>query len=127
MKNAVARLGQTPFLQGESRRRSEPRSPCANGHEIEIQTENKKVEVSSGDGALEPEAELGAAIPPSPFGFHVPANNAVEFRDFAMAGEARTPRGSIVSCPAYANGAETPGRIGPWQGRNGDLYFIMEP
>ncbi|MDQ8201811.1 sialidase family protein [Pelagicoccus sp. SDUM812003] len=22
---------------------------------------------------------------------------------------------------------ETPGRIGPWQARNGDLYFIMEP
>jgi hypothetical protein len=56
---------------------------------------------------LELEVELAAAIPPSPFGFHVPANNAVEFRTFTVAGEARTPRVSIVSCLAYEHGAET--------------------
>jgi hypothetical protein len=31
--------------------------------------------------------------------------------------------------PAHVGGTfvETPGRIGPWQASNGDLYFIMEP
>lgn len=189
-------------------------------HEIEIEMEDKKVGVSYDDGAVELEVPLAAAIPPSPFGFDVPANSAVEFRDFSVAGEARTPRVSVVSCPAYEDGApttdlltgssarfqpgagisstertpsssvagshsefewaivirryadgplaneegdtfdlrmvdadgaafdgsrnpalrltippghvggtfvETPGVIGPWQARNGDLYFIMEP
>jgi hypothetical protein len=187
--------------------------------EIEIQTENGEVEVNYGD-ALEFTAELGADLPPSPLGFYVPANSTAEFREFTIAGEPRTPRVSIVSCPAYENGAattdllkgsaagfragagvnlaertaswrgagfhgefewplvvrrfadgavtneegdtfelrmveaggaplgtgrnpvlrlsipaghvggtfvETPGRIGPWQASNGDLYFIMEP
>ena len=40
-------------------------------------------------------------------GFQVPANNIVEFRNFTVAGEARTPRVSIVSCPAYEHGGET--------------------
>jgi hypothetical protein len=189
-------------------------------HDIEIQTEDDNVEVNYEDGALEFTLELGTVLPPSQFGIHVSANDAVEFRKFSVAGEARTPRVSIVSCPAYANGAattnlltgssarfqagagissaertpswsgarshaefewalvirryadgavaneegdtfelrmvdaggavlagsrnpvlrltippghvggtfvETPGRIGPWQARNGDLYFIMEP
>ena len=189
-------------------------------HDIEIQTEDNSLEVSYDDGAVELKVELQGTVPPSPFGFDVPAANVVEFRNIAVAGEARTPRVSIVSCPAYANGAETtdvlsgsstrfqpgagissaeriqapsaanshaefewpvvirryadgavlneegntfefrmvdasgaalggsrnpvlrlaippghvggtfvetPGRIGPWQARNGDLYFIMEP
>jgi hypothetical protein len=189
-------------------------------HDIEIQTEDEKVEVTYEDQGLEFTVELGTVLPPSQFGIHVPANNVVEFRKMTVAGEARTPRVSIVSCPAYANGAatanlltgssatfqagagissaertpswsatgshaefewalvirryadgavandegdtfelrmvdaggavvagsrnpvirltippghvggtfvETPGRIGPWQARNGDLYFIMEP
>ncbi len=189
-------------------------------HHIEIQTEDDKVEVNYEDDAVRIEAGLGTARPPSLFGVHVPANNVVEFRAINMAGDARTPRVSIVSCAAYANGAattdllagssarfqagagvssaeripswsgagshaefewalvirryadgavtneegdtfelrmvdaggaalagtrnpvlrltipprhvggtfvETPGRIGPWQARNGDLYFIMEP
>jgi hypothetical protein len=188
-------------------------------HDIDIQTEDRRLEINYEDGALELGVELGAVLPPSQFGIHVPAN-AVEFREISVAGEARTPRISIVSCPAYANGAattdlltgssvrfqagagissadrtpswsgadshaefewalvirryadgpvaneegdtfelrmvdaggaplggtrnpvlrltipprhvggtfvETPGRIGPWQARNGDLYFIMEP
>jgi hypothetical protein len=189
-------------------------------HDIEIQIEDEKVEVNYEDDALEFAVELGTPLPPTTFGFHVPANTAVEFREFTVAGEAKTPRVSIVSCPAYANGAattdlltgsaarfetgagissaertaswsgagshaefewalvirryadravanedgdtfelrmvdgggavlagsqnpvlrltipprhvggtfvETPGRIGPWQARNGDVYFIMEP
>jgi hypothetical protein len=192
----------------------------AQWHEIEIQTEDDKIEVSYDDGASELEVPLTTAVPASPFGFHVPPNNVVEFQGFTAAGEARTPRASIVSCPAYEHGAgtvdllagssarfqsgagissaerapssisagshtefewpvvirryadgavaneagdsfefrmvdaggtalvgsrnpvvrltippghvggtfvETPGGIGPWQARNGDLYFIMEP
>jgi hypothetical protein len=189
-------------------------------HDIEIGTEDEKVEIQVDEDALEFAAELGTVLPPSQFGLHVPANTAVELRKLTVAGDARTPRVSIVSCPAYANGAattdlltgsaaefragagissaertpswngtgshaefewalvvrryadgavaneegdtfelrmvdaggavlagsrnpvlrltipprhvggtfvETPGRIGPWQARNGDLYFIMEP
>jgi hypothetical protein len=189
-------------------------------HDVEIQTENNSVEVSYDDGAVELTVELRDAIPSSSFGFDVPANSAVDFRNVAVAGEARSPRVSIVSCTAYAHGAETvdilkgssarfhpgagissaeraqasseagfhaefewpvvirryadgavaneegdtfefrmidaagaafvgsrnpvlrltippghvggtfvetPGGIGPWQARNGDLYFIMEP
>ena len=189
-------------------------------HDIEIQVEDGKVEVNYEDEALDFFVELGTVLPPSQFGIHVPANDAVEFRRITVAGEARTPRVSIVSCPVYANGAattnlltgssarfqagagissaertpawsgagshaefewalvirryadgavaneegdtfelrmvdaggavlagsrnpmlrltippghvggtfvETPGRLGPWQARNGDLYFIMEP
>jgi hypothetical protein len=210
------------FVNGTEAVATEKRTAITLGqwHEIEIQTENNTLAVSYDDDALELEVELGAVIPPSRFGFHVPANNAVEFRDFTVAGEARTPRVSIVSCPAYGHGAETtdllsgssarfqpgagissaertpsssvagshaefewavvirryadgavaneqgdtfelrmvdaggaafggsrnpvlrltippghvggtfvetPGGIGPWQARNGDLYFIMEP
>ena len=210
------------FVNGTEAVATEKRSVITLGqwHEIEIQTEDNKVEVSYDDDVLELEVELAAAIRPSPFGFHVPANNAVEFRTFTVAGEARTPRVSIVSCLAYEHGAETsdllrgsaarfepgagvsavegtpsssvvgshaefewavvirryadgavaneegdtfelrmvdaggaafggsrnpvlrltippghvggtfvetPGGIGPWQARNGDLYFIMEP
>jgi hypothetical protein len=210
------------FVNGTEAVATEKRAAITLGqwHDIEIQTGNNNVEVSYDDDALELEVELGAAIRPSPFGFQVPANSAVEFRNFSVAGEARTPRVSIVSCPAYEHGAETidlltgssarfqpgagissaertpsssaagshaefewpviirryadgavanedgdtfelrmvdaggaafggvrnptlrltippghvggtfvetPGGIGPWQARNGDLYFIMEP
>jgi hypothetical protein len=201
---------------------AEKRTRIAPGqwHDIEIQTEDDTIEVSYDDGAAEFEVRLEAPLPSSPFGFQVPAHNVVDFRGFTVAGEARTPRVSIVSCPAYRNGAETtdllegssarfgpgtgisladrtastsladshaefewpivirryadgavtneegdtfelrmvdaggavfgqsrnpalrltipahhvggtfietPGRIGPWQARNGDLYFMMEP
>ena len=210
------------FVKGTEAVATERTTPIALGewHEIEIQTGDETVEVNYEDDALEFAVELGTALPPSQFGFQVPANNAVEFREITVAGEARTPRVSIVSCPAYANGAgttnlltgssarfqagagisaaertpswsgagshaefewalvirryadgavaneegdtfelrmvdaggavlagsrnpvlrltippghvggtfvETPGRIGPWQARNGDLYFIIEP
>jgi hypothetical protein len=189
-------------------------------HEIEIQIDGERLEVDYDDADLEFELGLGTVLPPSQFGIHVPTNDVAELRNIAVAGEARTPRVSIVSCPAYANGApttnlltgsaagfqagagitsaertpswsgagahaefewalvirryadgavandegdtfelrmvdaggaalagsqnpvirltippghvggtfvETPGRIGPWQARNGDLYFVMEP
>jgi hypothetical protein len=222
LDHAAGAVRVSRFVSGTEAVATEKRIAITLGqwHQIEIQTEDTKVEVSYDDGALELEVEPGAVIPPSPFGFHVPANDAVEFRDFTVAGEARTPRVSIVSCPAYKHGAETtdlltgssarfqpgagissaertsssgvagahaefewpvvirryadgavaneegdtfelrmvdadgaafggsrnpefrltipaghvggtfvetPGRIGPWQARNGDLYFIMEP
>jgi hypothetical protein len=189
-------------------------------HEIEIESDGRQVEVNYENGALEFEVELGTAPPPSQFGVDIPASSEVDFRTIAAAGEARTPRLSIVSCPAYASGAatanllpgssasfqagagisaaertppwsgpgshaefewplvirrfadgaaanedgdtfelrmveadggalagtptpvlkltippghiggtfvETPGRLGPWRARNGDLYFMMEP
>ncbi len=39
------------------------------------------------------------------------------------------PRARLAIPPGHLGGTyvETPGRIGPWRARNGDLYFIMEP
>jgi hypothetical protein len=188
--------------------------------DLELQILGGEVQVNFDNDALEFAARLEAAVPPKSLGFHVPARGAVAFREFAVAGEARTPRVSIVSSPAFQNGApttdllrgastrfqpgagmsltertppwpgaaahgefewaivvrryadgavtndegdtfelrmveadgarpitsrnpllrltippghvggtyvEAPGRIGPWQASNGDLYFIMEP
>jgi hypothetical protein len=185
---------------------------------LEIEMDGGKVEINYGDDALEFTADLGTAVVPSAPGFIVPAGGTVEFREFAVSGEAQTPRASIVTCPAYEDGShtsdllkgspagfragtgvsladrtrgwsgagahgefewplvvrryadgavtneegdtfefrmvgddgvargrtaavrltippghvggtfvETPGRIGPWQAANGDVYFIMEP
>ena len=40
-----------------------------------------------------------------------------------------TPSLPLSIAPGHVGGTfvETPGRIGPWQASNGDLYFIMEP
>ncbi|MFC7499228.1 hypothetical protein ACFQRC_08340 [Enterovirga sp. GCM10030262] len=61
------------------------------------------------------------------------AGDHFEFRMVDSAGEA-VPAGPVakvrLSVPAGHLGGtfvETPGRIGPWQATNGDLYFIMEP
>jgi hypothetical protein len=75
--------------------------------DLEVQTEGGEVEVNFADGTLEFSAALGTDIPQSRLGIYVPANNTAEFREFTFAGEARTPRVSIVSCAAYANGAPT--------------------
>jgi hypothetical protein len=75
--------------------------------EIEIQIENGEVEVNYQDETLEFTAPYGAEIPTARFGFVVPAGSRADFRTFAIAGEASTPRVSIVACPAYENGAAT--------------------
>jgi hypothetical protein len=218
---AAGAIRVSRFVNGRETVLTEKKAGIALGEwlEIEIQTEDGEVEVNY-DDTLEFTADLGADIPPSQLGFYVPANSTAEFREFTIAGEPRTPRVSIVSCPAYENGAattdllkgsaaafqagagvslgdrtaswkgagshgefewalvvrrfadgavtneegdtfelrlveaggaplgtyrnpvlrlaippghvggtfvETPGRIGPWQASNGDLYFIMEP
>jgi hypothetical protein len=56
-----------------------------------------------------------------------------EFRmvdgDGAVRGPTRYPVLRLAIPPGHVGGTfvETPGRIGPWQASNGDLYFIMEP
>lgn len=56
-----------------------------------------------------------------------------EFRMADLRGrpvEAARPAALTVSVPPRLLGGtfvETPGRIGPWQAGNGDLYFLMEP
>ncbi len=75
--------------------------------EIEIQTEGEGVEVNYQDGLVEFTAEPGGAVPSTQFGFLVPAGGNVAFREFSLSGEAKTPRVSIVSCPAFENGAAT--------------------
>lgn len=55
-----------------------------------------------------------------------------EFRMVDAAGTVRTgsPATLVLSVPdGHLGGTfvETPGRLGPWQASNGDLYFIMEP
>jgi hypothetical protein len=44
-------------------------------------------------------------------------------------GSYRVPVLRLIVPPRHVGGTfvETPGRIGPWQASNGDLYFIMEP
>jgi hypothetical protein len=88
---------------------AERKAAIASGQwlEIEVQTEGGEIEVDFEDGTVELSTALGADIPQSRLGFQVPANSRVEFREFTFAGEARTPRASIVSCPAYVNGAAT--------------------
>lgn len=61
------------------------------------------------------------------------AGDTFEFRMIAGNGtavwEGRNPLLRLAIRPGHVGGTfvETPGRIGPWQAANGDLYFIMEP
>ncbi len=75
--------------------------------EIEVQTEDGAIEVNYQDDLVEFTAEPGGAVPSTQFGFLVPAGGNVAFREFSLSGDAKTPRLSIVSCPAYQNGAAT--------------------
>jgi hypothetical protein len=88
---------------------AERKAAIASGQwlQIELQTEGGEVEVNFEDDTVEFSTALGTDIPQSLLGFHIPANSGAEFREFTFAGEARTPRASIVSCPAYVNGAAT--------------------
>ena len=61
------------------------------------------------------------------------AGDLFEFRmiesdgQLPVAGAVGRVRLSIPAGHLGGTFVETPGRIGPWQARNGDLYFIMEP
>ena len=61
------------------------------------------------------------------------SGDTFEFRMVDVTGArldgAETARVTLYVPPGHLGGTfvETPGRIGPWQSANGDLYFIMEP
>ncbi|HYF45076.1 MAG TPA: sialidase family protein [Acidimicrobiales bacterium] len=61
------------------------------------------------------------------------AEDTFEFRMAAADGKPLAEQGHpvlrLAVRPGHLGGTfvETPGRIGPWQARTGDLYFIMEP
>jgi hypothetical protein len=188
--------------------------------EIEMDTRDRGLELNFQNDELEMEVRFDTDMPYANFGLQVPPHAAIDIRQFSYAGEARSPRVSIVNCPGYEHGmstrdvlqgssksfqagtgislkehtpfwsgenvhgefewpvvirrfadgavtndendtfefrmtdadgtvlgtgqnpvlrlsippghvggtfVETPGRIGPWQASNGDLYFIMEP
>jgi hypothetical protein len=75
--------------------------------EFEIQTEGGEIEVNFAGDAVEFSAEIGAGMASSGFGVRVPAGGSVDVRELSLAGEASTPRVSIVSCSGYENGAAT--------------------
>jgi hypothetical protein len=52
-----------------------------------------------------------------------------EFRMAGPSGHSAVARVTLAVPPQHLGGTyvENPGRIGPWQASNGDLYFIMEP
>jgi hypothetical protein len=188
--------------------------------EIEIDTEKRGIGINYQNEMMEMDVKVETDIPLSKLGFQIPPNTTVDFQQFSFAGEAKSPRVSIVTCPGYKHGmstsdllkgsaipfqagtgvsladltpvwnstnahgefewpvvirrfadgavtndsddtfefrmvdadcsasgsenipvirlsiphghvggtfVENPGRIGPWQASNGDLYFIMEP
>lgn len=74
---------------------------------LEIDLEEEWVEINFEDDTLEFAAEMGTATPSSKIGFFLPSGGVANFRDIAIEGEARTPRISIVSSPAYKNGEVT--------------------
>ncbi len=105
--------------------------PVGDWLEIEVQTEAGEVEVNFQDGALEFTAPYQTDDSPAQLGFMIPANSRADFRTFGIAGEARTPRVSIVSCPAYQNGAATsdllPGSAAAFQAGAGVSFADRTP
>lgn len=59
--------------------------------EIEIQFDAGELEVNYQNGTLEFTTNLGADMPASPLGFHVPANSAAEFLEFVIKDEGERP------------------------------------
>lgn len=188
---------------------------------LEIGYEDGTLEINFQDDAVEFAVQVGTPLPVAPLGFWIPRGSQADFREFSVESDPKSPRVSIVSTAAYANGdatmdvlraaagpfragaglamaertpvwaagagvqgefewalvvrrfadggvtnedgdrfefrmvdqrgnaaqagptprlrlaippghvggtfVEAPGRIGPWQAKNGDLYFIMEP
>ncbi|MBN2412839.1 hypothetical protein JXQ31_14210 [candidate division KSB1 bacterium] len=99
--------------------------------EIEIGTDNREIEVNFQDDMLEMDVRLEADIPLSKLGFQVPSNGAIDFQEFSFAGEAQTPRVSIVTCPAYEHGMSTKnllkGSAAPYQAGAGISFAEQTP
>jgi hypothetical protein len=81
--------------------------PAGQWVSLEIDLENQRAEINFENDTLEFEVEEGTPTPSSQIGFFLPAGGVADFRDIAIAGEARTPRVSIVSCPGFENGEAT--------------------
>ncbi len=81
--------------------------PLGKWLEIEIQNENRSIEVNFQNDLLEMDVKLDADIPQSNLGFQVPSNTTIDFQQFSFAGEAKSPRVSIISCPGYEHGMQT--------------------
>ncbi len=81
--------------------------PVGQWLDIEIQVGDQSIEVNFQNDHLELEAPLVDDVSFTYPGFQVPANCGVDFQQFTFSGEAKTPRISIVSCPAYKHGMIT--------------------
>ncbi len=109
---------------------------------LEIDLENEWVEINFENDTLEFATEMGTSTPSSKIGFFLPSGGVANFRDIAIAGEARTPPISIVSSPGFINGEATTnlltasttpfqpgagvalsGQTPPWSGGKGHSEF----
>ena len=81
--------------------------PLSQWLEIEIKTENRSIEVNFQNDMLEMDVKLDTDIPRSKLGIHVPSNTTIDFQQFSFAGESKSPRVSIVTCPGYEHGMST--------------------
>ncbi len=84
-----------------------PRSRLANGLKSKFKTKTEVLEVNFQNDMLEMDVRLDTDIPHSNLGFQVPSNTTVDFEQFSFAGEAKSPRVSIVTCPGYEHGLST--------------------
>ncbi len=81
--------------------------PAGEWLSVEIEMTPAAMEVNFRDDMVKIETELRGSVPLCGLGVQVPENALVDLRRVALAGEAKTPRVSIVSCPSYQHGAST--------------------
>lgn len=73
---------------------------------LEAQVDGGELEVNFND-AIEFTVPLARQTPSAHLGLYLAAGGQADIREFTIEGEPRTPRVSVVSCPAYRNGAAT--------------------
>ena len=109
LDTTVGKIRASRIVNGLESILAEEQAAIASGQwvNLEIDMEDELAEINFQNDTLEFEAEMGTGTPSSQIGFYLPVGSAAEFRDIAIAGEARSPRVSIVSCPAFENGEAT--------------------
>ncbi|KPQ01970.1 MAG: hypothetical protein HLUCCO03_06065 [Marinobacter sp. HL-58] len=75
--------------------------------EASLDKDQVVVEYERGEEALIFTADLGATIPSSTMGFHVPTGGTVQFEKFTIEGKPRTPRVSIMASETFQHGEPT--------------------
>lgn len=75
--------------------------------EIEIQYENRTLDVNFEDDTLEYEVPIEGSVPAEELGFRVPAGGDLAIRAVLIEGEPQSPRVSAVATAAYENRAAT--------------------